>query len=327
MILLWGSPDDEPMAMARASLERAGANCFFLDHRRIFASEIDGTFSAAEGCRCTVTDGDAAFDLRDVSAAYVRGGNYLGYEEMLNRPRDDPLSVKASGFELQLTASLDASDAMVVNRAEPSATNNSKPCQLTVIRQAGLHIPDTLISNDRGAAERYLAGNPDSICKSISSVRSIVRRVSDARRACLDDVKWCPTQFQRIVAGTNYRAHVVGDEVLAVRLESAELDYRYSRTTMVAAELPGDVAGKCRRLNALLGLHFSGIDLMRTPDDEWYCFEVNPSPGFSYFELGSGQPIGAALARLLVDADRGGSCPRAPSRPEARAQAGGGGAS
>jgi glutathione synthase/RimK-type ligase-like ATP-grasp enzyme len=305
MILLWGSMDDEPMAMARLALERAGADIFFLEHRKIFASDIDGAFGAEAGDRCTVTDGAAEFDLGDVKAAYVRGGDFLDYAEMQGRPRDDPVAVRASGFEVQLTASLDSSDALVINRSDPSATNNSKPYQLTVIQEAGLRIPETFISNDSGAAGRFLSENPDSIYKSISSVRSIVRRVSDAHRASLDDVKWCPTLFQRLVPGTNYRAHVLNGDVLAVRLESSEVDYRYARTTMVAAELPADVVRKCQRLNSMLGLHFSGIDLMRTPDDEWYCFEVNPSPGYSYFEQGSGQQISAALARFMMDADRG----------------------
>jgi len=35
------------------------------------------------------------------------------------------------------------------------------------------------------------------------------------------------------------------------------------------------------------------------PDGEWYCFEINPSPGFIYYERHSGLPISAALADLL----------------------------
>ncbi len=53
----------------------------------------------------------------------------------------------------------------------------------------------------------------------------------------------------------------------------------------------------------MLGLHFSGIDLIRTPHDEWYCLEVNPSPAYSYFEKASGQPISIALARFMMAAD------------------------
>jgi hypothetical protein len=31
-----------------------------------------------------------------------------------------------------------------------------------------------------------------------------------------------------------------------------------------------------------------------------YCFEVNPNPGFSYFEAQTGQPIAQAVARYLM---------------------------
>ena len=127
--------------------------------------------------------------------------------------------------------------------------------------------------------------------------------MDEKQRAFIDDVRWCPSLFQRFVPGTNYRVHVIGDEVLAVRIESDQLDYRYGRSTMSVVELPADVADRCRRLSAKLGLHFSGIDLMRTPDEQWYCFEVNPSPGYPYFEACSGQPIAAALVRFMIEAD------------------------
>jgi D-alanine-D-alanine ligase-like ATP-grasp enzyme len=47
-------------------------------------------------------------------------------------------------------------------------------------------------------------------------------------------------------------------------------------------------------------LHVAGIDLRRTPDGEWYCFEVNPSPAFLYYETATGLPIAAAIARILA---------------------------
>ena len=63
---------------------------------------------------------------------------------------------------------------------------------------------------------------------------------------------------------------------------------------MIAEELPTDIADKCKMLNTVLGLHFSGIDLMLTPDNKWYCFEVNTSPAYSYFQLNTGLQISKA---------------------------------
>ena len=62
------------------------------------------------------------------------------------------------------------------------------------------------------------------------------------------------------------------------------------------------LASVASALAASLGLEFSGIDLRITPDGEAVCFEVNPSPAFSYYEQAAGVPIAAALARRLAAA-------------------------
>jgi glutathione synthase/RimK-type ligase-like ATP-grasp enzyme len=53
-------------------------------------------------------------------------------------------------------------------------------------------------------------------------------------------------------------------------------------------------------LAAALDLPFAGIDLRLSPSREATCFEVNPSPAFSWFESATGQPIAAAVARYLL---------------------------
>jgi glutathione synthase/RimK-type ligase-like ATP-grasp enzyme len=63
--------------------------------------------------------------------------------------------------------------------------------------------------------------------------------------------------------------------------------------------LPAAIAESCLRLARELDLLMTGIDLKETPHGDYYCFEVNPSPGFLYYEKYSGQPISAALADLL----------------------------
>jgi glutathione synthase/RimK-type ligase-like ATP-grasp enzyme len=73
---------------------------------------------------------------------------------------------------------------------------------------------------------------------------------------------------------------------------------------MTATELPEDIAQRCRTMVRRMGLLFAGIDLRRTPEGAWYCFEVNPSPGFSFFEAATGQPIAAAVAAMLVELDQ-----------------------
>jgi hypothetical protein len=46
----------------------------------------------------------------------------------------------------------------------------------------------------------------------------------------------------------------------------------------------------------------AGIDLRRSAQGEWICFEVNPSPGFTFYDAEDDEPIARAVARLLTGA-------------------------
>ena len=57
---------------------------------------------------------------------------------------------------------------------------------------------------------------------------------------------------------------------------------------------------RCIRLTERLRLPFAGLDLRRAPDGRFVCFEVNPSPAFSFYEAHTGLPIANAVARYLT---------------------------
>jgi glutathione synthase/RimK-type ligase-like ATP-grasp enzyme len=105
------------------------------------------------------------------------------------------------------------------------------------------------------------------------------------------------------VPGRDHRVHVVDTEVFGCEVASRADDYRYPGRHAVhirACRLPREVQDRCRALAATMRLPVAGIDLRRTPAGQWYCFEVNPSPAFTYYQEWTGQPIGAAIARLLA---------------------------
>jgi len=186
-------------------------------------------------------------------------------------------------------------------------SNSSKPYQAQLIAQHGFAIPETLITNDPALVREFCARHQQVIYKSISGLRSIVQEVAPIDLERLEHIRWCPTQFQAFVAGTNVRVHVVEREVFATKILTEVTDYRYAtrqggEAELSAVELSDDLAERCIRLAQALELPFAGIDLKITPDDEVFCFEVNPSPGFSYFENNTGQPIALSVARYLSGA-------------------------
>ena len=160
------------------------------------------------------------------------------------------------------------------------------------------------MTTDPDAARRFWRRHGTVVYKSVSGVRSIVRRLAASDDDRLDDVRWCPTQFQEHIAGVDHRIHVVGEHVFATRIVAADDDYRYpadgAAPPVVACRVPDALTHACVELARQLRLPLVGIDLRLTPSGAWYCFEANPSPAYTWYEHATGQPIAESLAHLLA---------------------------
>jgi glutathione synthase/RimK-type ligase-like ATP-grasp enzyme len=307
VILLWGPVDDGPFGAVRAALHDRGAAVAVVDQRRVVATRVD--LRQGERTAGVVEVDGTVVALDEVGAVYWRSRD-LREDVLTAAGMDDGALGRAWAVEDALLGWLDVTGATVVNRPAAMASNASKPYQLALLRDLGFDVPQTLVTTDPVAARAFWADHGAVVYKSISGIRSIVSQLGPAHQARLDAVVWCPTQFQQLVPGQDHRVHVVGDEVFATAVVSDADDYRYAGIDGDPAELrpvrlPDEVAARCVKATRSLGLVISGVDLRRAPDGRWYCFEVNPSPGFTYYEANTGQPIAAAIASLLIEADHG----------------------
>jgi RimK-like ATP-grasp domain len=244
-----------------------------------------------------------SLDLADITGVYVR---FLGAEGRLPLANAAPESAELLRAEADagLMALFEDLSCPVVNRAAGGMSNNSKPYQALLLRRAGLRVPPTLVTNDPEAVRAFHAAHGEVVYKSLSGIRSIVRRLGPEAISRLKHLRDGPAQFQAYVPGSNVRVHTVGNRIFAVRVRSDAVDYRYAHLDGLAVEmeptvLPRAVEQACLAVARDLDLLFAGIDLKETPEGDWYCFEVNPCPGFLYYERNSGLPISAALADLL----------------------------
>lgn len=304
MILVCGVPSEQPIKMVRNALDELRLPYLVFNQRRFaethFAYEI--TNRRIQG---SLAIGNLVVDLEDIRGVYTRLMDDRALPELRNLAAGSSISVRCRLLHDALFHWLEITDARVVNRAAAMGSNSSKPYQAQLIAQIGFSTPETLITNEPELARDFHAKHERVIYKSISSVRSIVQTLEPEDDHRLEQIRWCPTQFQAFVEGTNIRAHVVGERVFATAIETEATDYRYahcqdSQVELRAVELDDDLSERCVRLAAALGLAFAGIDLKITPSDEVFCFEVNPSPGFSYFEANTGQPIAKAVAEYLA---------------------------
>lgn len=305
MILLCGLPSETPIELVREELERLGAPHLALDPRRTADADLEVEVRDGEVEGRLRVDG-RWHPLAAVRAVYSRWVDPESLPPLARLPADSGRRRHARHFQDALIRWMEVAPVRVVNRASAMSSNSSKPYQSQAVRRAGFAIPETLITNDPAQVEEFAAACGEVIYKSISGVRSVVQPLGrdDLRR--LERVRWCPVQFQQKVPGDDVRVHTVGGKVFATRIASPATDYRYAvRQTGEAArfapfELPPEEACRCLRLAADLGLDFAGIDLKRTPEGRYYCFEVNPSPAFSFYEGHTGQPIARAVAEYLA---------------------------
>jgi glutathione synthase/RimK-type ligase-like ATP-grasp enzyme len=301
VILLWGLSGDDPLDDVARELRRTRQPHVWIDQRAVLATHVD---LDASGCAGWVDTPAAGIALGDITALYIRG--YDAHQLPAVREGGDEARTHVRSVDARLWCFADVAPILVLNRPTAMNSNNSKPYQAQLIRDSFL-VPQTLVTTDPDAARAFWDRHGAVVYKSVSGQRSIVTRLSPDDSGRLDDLRWCPTQLQEYVPGRDYRVHVVDRQVFATEVLSSADDYRYAArqgtdVALRAVELPDDVVERAIGLADALNLPLAGIDLRRATNGAWYCFEVNPSPCFSYYESHTGQPITAAVAALLAGA-------------------------
>lgn len=296
MICFHGYGDDPALARAVAAAERAGVHHVVVDQQQLTGVEFE---LADDGTHGQVRLPGRRVALTDLTGCYARPLAPLPSPEAATAAREAELAGR-------MVAWLDAAPITVLNRPRAMHSNGSKPYQAQLIAAAGFAVPRTLVTTDPDAVRAFVAEVGPVVFKSVSGVRSVVRVLDEAAAERLEQVRHLPTQFQARVPGVDVRVHVVGERCFATRIESPAVDYRYAErdgltAELTACELSDELAERCVRLAAALGLVLAGIDLKLAPEGHATCFEVNPMPGYSFFEAHTGQPISEAIVQHLAD--------------------------
>jgi ribosomal protein S6-L-glutamate ligase RimK-like protein len=229
--------------------------------------------------------------LAELSGIYVRP-IFLG--------TTDRERVRWAGLLEGLNAWLDETPATVVNRPGGFQFNSYKPAHYAWLAAHGLRVPPSLMSSDRERIRAFLAGGR-TVVKPICGVRATTRELTEDGLDRLDasDV---PVMVQRLVAGDDIRAHVVGDTVVAARFSSKAIDYRKDpNADKGPVTLPHDLTNLLIELTAKQGLLFAGWDFKMDPDESYWCLECNPMPGYSHYDRVCDYRISEALIRVLQD--------------------------
>lgn len=193
---------------------------------------------------------------------------------------------------------------------------NNKAYQLSVAKQAGFRIPDTIITQNPVEAKAFIENHAATIKKTIASKMPVDKQGREGvipttkveKTASLNGLRFTPYIFQeRIERKGDLRVVVVGNQIFpAVKWNDQEADSRVydsrlnKQTYEPYGELPEAIAKSCQIMRKDLGLEMGIFDLGIDPDDNMWFFEVNGNGMWLDVERETAMPIGKAMARLLM---------------------------
>ncbi|MDC1162163.1 hypothetical protein OAT18_01845 [Tenacibaculum sp.] len=302
-ILLCGIPSEGPIAKVKDALLMEGAEVVIFNQRQFEEASMEwGYMNRKPVGKLHLSN--CSYDLNNFSSVYSRFMCETSIPEM--KDKDDKVKKHCRNLHESLYQWLEVTNSKVVNRHSNMFSNSSKPYQAQIIKRYGLKTPRTLITNNPNKAIEFHRKYKSVIFKSISGIRSIVKEFDPTDTERLNKIKFCPVQFQERLSGFDVRVHVIGKSVIATKIRTTGVDYRYARrdggsTELEPFEIPNSIKNACINLSAALNLDFSGIDLRFTNNGDVYCFEVNPMPGYSYYESNTGQKISHELAKYLMN--------------------------
>ena len=216
---------------------------------------------------------------------------YKKYMDFVTNEREN-LSLKHS-----LIRMLDE-EKFVVNPYDSFMYHKLKPLQLYVFMKNNLPVPSFIAGNDLGKIKKG-----KMIYKALGGGihTSLVNKkfIKESK----ETFKERPGLFQKYVKGKNIRVYAVGDEVIGAGelISGSQVDSRIEQKGVKVVELPEEVKEITIKAKNLLGMHFSGIDFMRTKKSEYYLLECNPSPMFYGFEYMTKIPVSKKLAEYLIE--------------------------
>lgn len=197
---------------------------------------------------------------------------------------------------------------------------DSKEEQLRIAAACGLNIPATCISNDAAVIRRFIQSVDAPVITKMQSAFAIYREgeehvvftnaVDESHLDELENVQYCPMVFQeRIEKQLELRINIVGHAIFAFSVNSAvsdrsATDWRKDGAALVNSwepyELPQDIQQKLLAFMDAYGLNYGAIDLILSPDNQYYFLEVNAAGEYFWLDKICDNAISRQIAHVLL---------------------------
>lgn len=263
-------------------------------------------------------NGQESHSLDDITACWYRRSFNLGtgLKEMLDKEYLGPtmLEVKRTLFGM-----LESLPCFHIERYSVYRRLDSKEEQLRMAEKHGLKIPATCISNSPEHAKQFIDACEHVITKMQSSFAIyrgehehvvFTNELTSEHLHDLDSLTLCPMTFQeKLEKKLELRVTIVGKKIFAFSIDSqrvvnAKVDWRKEGASMIddwqPYRLPAAIEAKLLSFMADYKMNYGAIDLILTPNDEYYFLEINAAGEYFWLDKLCDNEISRQLAGVLL---------------------------
>lgn len=300
IILAPPPPDDEHAAHMHAHLLERGVDVEWIDSAE-FPQQLQATYVPTSNVVRFTTAAGRSIASDEIRSVYWR--TYSGIEAQA-LPDPEQSFIAENDARSFFESVLMTMPVRWVNGWNAYRLHRTKPAALAMVSALELkqvEIPATTVTNTPLAVREFVSKHPDCIFKPVQGgAHTRVVTEDHLTDEALGRLAVAPVTIQQNISGFDIRVFVCGERVMACEIQTEKLDFRDDDDpTIVPVELPEGVASDCLAIARKLELLWTGIDLRRTDDGQYFYFEANPSPMFMGFEERCGLPLTKALGDLL----------------------------
>lgn len=263
-------------------------------------------------------DGSTTHELNDVAAVWYRRSFNLGtgLKEVLPK---EYLGPTMREVQHTLFGMLEALPCFQIAKYSEYRRLDSKEEQLRIAVKHGLRIPATCISNSPKHTKSFAEQQQPVVTKMQSSFAVykgeeehvvFTNDITDAHLQDMSSLQLCPMTFQqKLEKKLELRVTIVGHKIFAFSVDSqkmanAKTDWRKEGAAMVddwkPFDLPQHIGQQLLSFMDEYKLNYGAIDLILTPDNEYYFLEINAAGEYFWLDLLCDYEISKQIAAVLL---------------------------
>lgn len=315
MILIISDQMDGHVPPVAAELSRRGEEFRVFDPATYPNAATVTVEGSTKNFRAILNWDDQELDLARVKTVWYRRPGDFALSDRLLPAEDTWIRNECNHCFRALweeTRSLWISPPHAIRRASLKLT------QLRTAAEMGFQVPQFIITNDDKLASNFIDLFANGVIVKVLTTPVIVsdqkaailytHLVTTEDRGHISSVRFGPTFLQQFVTkAMDVRVTVFGDQAYAVGIQSTKTeDGRIDFRRAEICDLPHLILTLPERLNRLcidlvskLGLKFGAIDLILTPEGEYFFLEINPNGQWYWLEWITGIPLTKNLCDLL----------------------------